>query len=493
MLSTKIRYYFISLVLFALSFSNISVADSVADVSFKPLKNYCASQGGEHNCTQLPQNTEPKTVIVIHGLNSSMGLGAGSKIYSNYVRLLRFLTDLGVNQTNYHVYGIDFNSSGVLTGDQPIRLVAPSFSDTCDAQHKWENCWRTVEEGTKKFNPFTITIRDISQEIKQLLIKATNDGFIEKASYDTDGRMNNPVTIVSHSMGALIARDLLYVGESQKSGYELLLEKGIWINEYVSLGAPHNHGFFGITNEDLKAITEESDCLELQPFFEKTSFTAHQYCAAEEWIKSVNEGNNRWQNGQMLSISKVDFPQIHWVFVAALGERLPLDEAIGDGVVDWQSAQYQLFPGDETPRADNRVYLDEYLDSGNYLPLFDINIHVSAIPGQRGMAAQDGGILPYSGFVENSNVDHSALINVGYYFGGDIQNIDDLKKCSSTGNMDSGIRSCVGYFQYVIPATTLCKLSGYNKNSDYFKKNPQFYPHQGMLNFDKKCSLKGVI
>lgn len=477
----------LSLVVF-LAFSANAISSS--SVSFKPLKNFCQQLGGEHNCNLLPQKTPPKTVIVIHGMNSSMGLGTGSDDYSNYVRLLSFLTDLGKNNAKYHVYGIDFNSNGALSGDQAVRLVALSYSATCDAQHHWQDCWRIVEESVKKYNPYTITIRDVSQEISQLLIKAVTEGRIEKANYTKDGHLLNPISIISHSMGGLIARDLLYVGENDITGYEFLLQHGVWINEYISLGAPHNHGFFGINNAKLKALVDTADCAQLQPIFEKTSFVAYQYCEAEHWIKVINEENNHWLNGQAISISKVDFPQIHWVFVSGVGKRLFIDQAIGDGIVDWQSAQFQLFSGDATPRADNRVYLNEYLDTGNFLPFLDNNIHVNPVPGQRGAVAPDGGVLPFSGFPEYSNVDHSSMINVGYYYGGDIKNNDHLMKCSSTAKLDNGIAACIGYFQYIIPATTLCNLPGYNAKLPYFKNNPQFFPSSGIANFAKKCEVR---
>ncbi len=452
--------------------------------SFAPLSNYCDT----HDCSILPEKIAPKTVIVIHGMNSSMDSSSnGKQLNGTYVRLLSFLTGLGKGDPNYHVYGVDYNSKGIHPGSQPIKLVALTGDSSCSAKGGWQHCWKTIEQSDNTYTPFNITIRNVSTEVRNLLIKAADDGYIAKSSMQ-DGKLINPVTLVEHSMGGLVARDLLYHGDGNITGYEILKDHGVWINEYVSLGTPHNHGFFGIDNQKMIGITQGSNCLGLQPIFQKASLQAYQFCMLEQWDKAVNSGDYHWKNKTPISISKVDFPQIHWVFVSGLGEPLPLDQSKGDGLVDYRSAQYQLYPGDTTKRADNNVYLNEYLDSGNILPFLDTHIGINGIPGQRGTLASDGGVMPYSGFAENSNVVHSSLVNVGYYYGGDIKNVDDLKQCSFTGNLDYGIAACIGYFQYVIPNTSLCELPGYNKDAAYFKRNPQFFPDNGLANFDKVCN-----
>lgn len=484
--------FFFLLTLIFLSVKIVFAATNY-DSLFPPKKNFCDRLGGDHSCAHLPQNSPPKTIIVIHGMNSSLGLGSDAANFSNYIRLLSFLNDLGAGQSNYHVYGIDFNSSGSLKGEQSVRLVKLNFSKDCNASHHWKNCWELVEESKRKVSPFKFSVREVSEQIQQLLATAAAKGYLAKVTSTKDGGLLNPVTIISHSMGGLIARDLLYIGPGNITGYEYLMNKGIWINEYISLAAPHNHGFFGIDNAEMRALVADSKCLDLQSLFEKTSVMAHEFCASEAWVTAVNEGNNRWLNGQLISLSKIDFPQIHWVFVSGSSGRLVSDQSLSDGVVDWRSAQYELFSGDETERADNRVYLNEYQNKGNHLKLFDNNTDLPVIPGQRGQLAKDASILPYSGFVENSNVNHSNLTNVGYYFGGDIKKVENLKVCSATGQVDAGVSSCVGYFQYIIPATTLCTLPGYTQTSPYFKKNPQFFPNEKIANFSHKCELHGLF
>jgi hypothetical protein len=451
---------FITLILLLAATTGLAVEKA----EFKPYKHYCDT----HNCKNLPANTAPTTVIVVHGMDSSLDtvsdLGHNTGVY---IRMASFLEDLGKNQANYHVYGIDYNAASTLAGAQPVRLMELNHkSTTCNNTHNWENCWNVLEKGNNFYTPLNITVRDVSRDIREILIKAARDGYIAK---------NQPVTIIAHSMGGLVVRDLLYNGDEShpaQTGYEQLMNEGIWINEYVSLASPHNHGFFAIDNKKLKNIADFFACkavVDAIDAFKIHDVRMYQYCMLENWGGDLSHRAVTWDDDQKISISKLDFPQIRWVLVAATGERLLTDHSVGDGLVEYRSALYHTIY-DEDKRSDQELIINEYADSGNFDKHNDLNANLTSIPGRKGMSFEQ----TYSGFPAYSNANHVNINNVGFYYG---NKVDECAYMPLSPKNYAGAIGCVGYFQYVIPSTTLCKLPGFNANTEYYRRNPQFGPN----------------
>lgn len=506
----------IAAVVFLQTGACVVAAPAVGDLfPFPALTSYCANPLHAQECEQLPAAIAPKLVIVIHGMNAAMDsrddTGKDVPFNGSYVRMLSFLEDLGKNDPNYHVYGIDYNSNGVAPGAQPVKLEQLTHHAECSAQGGWKNCWTVLEQSSSLHTPTDLTIRTVSEGIREVLLNAVKDKII-KPGEDPRGV---PTTIIAHSMGGLVARDLLYNGDAGtgKTGYELLKNAGIWVNEYVSLGTPHVHGFFKIDDYRMTAIAQSTECLGALDAFKKFGLPVpYQFCMLEQWTKAVNSGDYHWSDGKSISISKLDFPQIHWVFVSGMGLDLMMEDpgAVGDGMVDYRSAQYQLTPGDTTPRADNRLFLNEYPDDGNFFDWLNNKVGVSGLPGQSGFQGYDDSGRPvalgFSGFAPFTNVAHTSLVNVGYYYGGYYKSITDhdLTKCSYDGTdgstNPSALTGCTGYFQYVIPSTSMCKLGAYQrekdaKNIDVYTRDPQFYPdasEHGITGFKDQCTLQGM-
>ncbi len=452
------------ILLLSLLFSNNSF--SIDNTTFINHQNFC----NNNDCSTYPSRRPPKTVIFIHGMDSTLNATDNNGDHNgNFIRIAYFLEELGKDDPNYNVYGIDYGASELDLNAHQVKLVKLNHnSRTCNSENNWENCWNILETSQNFHTPLNLTIRKISSDIREILQKAAEDSYIEK---------NEPVTIIAHSMGGLIIRDMLYNGDSldhEKSGYEILKDHGVWINEYVSLAAPHNHGFFAIDDTKLnnmadfftcKAITDVIDAFNLK------NVLLYQYCMLENWEGELNKHSVKWHDGKKVSISKLDFPQIRWVFAAATGERLLTDNSIGDGLVEYRSALYHKV-GDKKDfsRADKELIINEYADHDNFDPINDLNMDLKNIPGHKGYSIDK----TYSGFPAYSNSTHSNINNVGFYFG------NQLNQCSYKQISDydySGIAGCVGYFQYIIPSTTLCLLPGFSDKSEYYRRNPQFGPN----------------
>jgi len=397
---------------------------------FVEKKNYCE----DHDCSSY-QRQAPGTILVIHGMNSSMNSNDsfGAKPSGSYVNFVRYLQTLGEGQQNFKVYSIDYNSDGLRSGGtvrvHPLHAALPS---SCSGQGNWSNCWNTQQmwESSDLFKPNTLTIRAVSNALHEQLKKMADQGAI-----------TNPVTIVAHSMGGLITRDLLYNapssltgGNDSLTGYEVLRQNGIVINEVVTLGTPHDHGFTGSALQDYRSLS----CA----IFGKDNYMISQFCMLTTWVDQQQSSNARWRDGTKLEINMIDFPQIHWVAVAGLGMKLP-DATPGDGLVAIYSALYKK---EGRERFHHKVALKTSSSPD----------HPNPVPGDSS-----------GGFPTGADAVHSNVNTVGFF--------PNSQQCASS-NLPYPIITCTGFFQYAVPHTSLCFLPGYSDSNSYYRDNPAFAP-----------------
>jgi hypothetical protein len=406
------------LVLISLLFSQAAYADASL---FSPRQNYCKT----HECSY--QKTAPGTILMIHGMSSSMEVtdGTSNKPSGKHIVFARYLEQLGKGQKDFKVYSIDYNSDYHLPNRtvkiRPLRNPVPN---TCMDKNDWQNCWDNINqwESPELYGPNQLNIRAVSHGVQQLLIKMAQEGTI-----------SNPVTIVGHSMGGLITRDLLYYShDNNLTGYEILRQNGVVINEVITLGTPHDHGFTGSELADYRTLS----CKILEPnikFF-------GQFCMLTDWIAQQQASNAQWSDGTKIEINAIDYPQIHWVAAAGLGMALP-DATPGDGVVALDSA---LYTKDGKQRFHQKVGL-KTSSSPHYS---------NPIPADLS-----------GGFPQGTDVIHGNLMSIGMF--------PNPQQCAST-NLRYPSIACVGFFQYVVPQTSLCLLPGYSENNPYYRDNSGF-------------------
>src|SRR5256885_2238791 len=114
------------LLLFCLLYNQIIIA--FESHNFATLQNYCQ----QNSCITLPANQPPTTVLVIHGMGSSMDAYSSEPEYltGNFVRMLSFLEDLGKDQPNYQVYAIDYGAGENDLQDHTVKLLRLNHNST---------------------------------------------------------------------------------------------------------------------------------------------------------------------------------------------------------------------------------------------------------------------------------------------------------------------------------------------------------------------------
>lgn len=390
---------------------------------FVARENYCKT----HSCSY--EKSAPGTVLIIHGMNSSLNTydGISNKPNGSYISLMRYLKDLSGGKNNFRVYGIDYNSDGKrAAGTVRVQPLLNPVSSNCTAEKNWQNCLdeKNMWESANLFTTETLAIRTVSEALSDLLKKMAKEN-----------KITNPVTIIAHSMGGLITRDLIYHSNvSTKTGYEDLRDNGIVLNEVILLGVPHDHGFTGAELHDYRKLSCK--------IMDRTLPLIEQFCMLTDWVNQQHAQKAVWADNTKLEINRLDFPQIHWVSAAGMGMSLS-DGTPGDGMVSLYSA---LYNSDGKNRFHETIGLKTSLS----------HYFESPIPADLS-----------AGYPAGTDAIHENIRVVGLY--------PDAQSCHSS-NLKYPSVTCTGFFQYVVPQTTLCLLPGYSEQNAYYQKNPAFSP-----------------
>lgn len=221
----------------------------------------------------------PRTIFLIHGLGSdrrTWGINASS--------LIRRLDD---PEFDFNVYVVDYNGSVEKKNGVEIEVPFRIF-----ALNAARNGLEEVYRAGGRLDGFTFSLPLVSRLIKEAMLALP------------DVKPN--VAIVAHSMGGIIARDLVF------HHYDDLRNKGFRIADVITVASPHRGGGAGIP-EILDAQTEFA-CLG-GAFLGRADL--HQACLLETWHeKLLVERRSRNANGAPF-IDNLDFPQVRWVSLAS--------------------------------------------------------------------------------------------------------------------------------------------------------------------------------
>lgn len=243
-------------------------------------------------------------VIFIHGRGNDLTT-------DSYDADEPLLNDLAASSNVVDVYGIDWNnqSGSAARRVQLKRLELSSGAPIWSLKGSY---------GRRAINANDFTITDVAQAIAQAI---------------EDRDLSGPITILTHSFGGVIARELVY------RHYDHLRADGYQIADVVTIKGPHRGGLIGTSDKtapDLLVGTTTG--LALQTDFACVTgrvagllgYGAGQDgCQLGRWVQ--------WAQGKApFGIDDTSYPQIRWVAVAGGGHRFDpqaIDIVLGAGLL----------------------------------------------------------------------------------------------------------------------------------------------------------------
>lgn len=233
----------------------------------------------------------PRVVFFIHGRGNDLTTAT----YDADEELLGALAFDSPNIVD--VYGVDWNNqaTGAVGPRRRVeirKLVLQGSTPT----------WQLVERyGRREFNSTDFQISDVSQAIAQAI---------------DDLAITTPITLLAHSYGGVIARDLVY------RHYDDLRAGNHEIVEVVTIKSPHRGGLIG-TPDLVSTGTFPTTGLVLQTDFACATGrvaglagfgSGHDGCLLGLWVD--------WALGKLpFGIDDTSYPQIRWITVAGGGLR----------------------------------------------------------------------------------------------------------------------------------------------------------------------------
>lgn len=245
---------------------------------------------GEDDGDEAPPG-QPRVVIFIHGRGNDLT----TETYDADEPLLNQLAFGSPNVED--VYGIDWNNQ-VGSASRRVQIKRLDLSNGSPV-------WTLLGSyGRRSINANDFTITDVAQAIAQA-IEARD--------------ITSPITLLTHSFGGVIARELVY------RHYDDLRANGHRIVEVVTIKGAHRGGLIG--TPDLTApdpLSGTTTGLALQTDFACVTgraaglagFGAGQDgCQLGRWVQ--------WAQGKApFGIDDTSYPQIRWVAVAGGGHRI---------------------------------------------------------------------------------------------------------------------------------------------------------------------------
>lgn len=238
----------------------------------------------------------PRSVFLIHGMTGSVNSFAASP--GALAAVLR--------ANGHRVFNVDYNADG----------------DTARGLHLYElssKRWRLLGVYGKPLSGTTLSIGDVASNLRDAILK-TDTG--------TD------IAIVGHSMGGLVARNLV------QKHYDELRLAGKRVAEVITLGSPHTGGGFGIPEiTTARGMQGVAMCWGLRALDDpQLRRVSYQACMMDRW----HEEREKLPPGQV--IDNRDFPQIRWVAVAG-SNQLILNRSINaayEQIQTWLNANLGL-------------------------------------------------------------------------------------------------------------------------------------------------------
>jgi pimeloyl-ACP methyl ester carboxylesterase len=217
----------------------------------------------------------PRTIVLIHGLGGDKNSFRFDALHDPSRGLVR--------------HWFDYNASGAFTGNQ-ARFLKGDGSLAC-------------AQGSQ-VDGYAFSLPDASRLLRQMLLDPScRDTSHGPTLRDAQGYEN--VTLVAHSMGGLVARDLV------ARHYDALLAAGIRIAEVITVASPHRGGGAGLP-EIFDA--QNAICLLSAVGFGPL---VHQSCLIERWHEALRAERARRDAGGAPFVDNLDFPGIRWIAIAA--------------------------------------------------------------------------------------------------------------------------------------------------------------------------------
>jgi hypothetical protein len=250
---------------------------------------------GESDADEAPPGG-PRIVFFIHGRGGDLGGFESNAL----LQQLRFESD-----NIAELYGVDWNNTaGSILELEPRRVRIRRLVGGDEAPG-----WDTVQSyGRREITANDFLISDVAQALSE-------------AIRDLNG-LKRPVTILTYSYGAVIARQLVY------RHYDELRADGHRIVEVMTMQGPHRGGLIG--TPDLTApdpIFGTTNGLALQTDFACVTGrlagaaglgSGQDGCQLGRWVQ--------WALGKApFGIDDTSYPQIRWIAVAGGGHRIGQD------------------------------------------------------------------------------------------------------------------------------------------------------------------------
>ena len=230
----------------------------------------------------------PRSIFLMHGLNGDRSAFTFSPLHEP--------------ARGFQRYWIDANWSGAEGSD--ASPVALRIFDDRDAAP-------LCSKGTR-IDGYTFSV--------PLTSRLFRDALLDRAGCRSPGNPPPPgvehVTLVAHSMGGVMVRDLVY------RHYDELLQAGVRIAEVVTLGSPHRGGGSGIPElfnvQRLTCVAAIFDA------------AAHQTCLLGNWHAALRAERERRDHGGAPYIDNLDFPGVRWITIAAADAQQPAVPTVFD-------------------------------------------------------------------------------------------------------------------------------------------------------------------
>jgi pimeloyl-ACP methyl ester carboxylesterase len=256
---------------------------------------------GETDAHEEPRGG-PRTLFFIHGASGDIAGFATVEPASLFQRLVLEAPNIT------SIYGVDWNNA---PGSPPRKLLTRKLvpvDRTC-VPTATEPCTFRLENrswGTVEFDGETFRVTEIALALAEAITTLPTEPHI---------------TLLAHSFGGVIARQLVY------RHYDELRRAGKRIVEVVTMGTPHRGGLAGdlsLANGRAAQLQKELSCLRLDPpvLGAELSHVGCELAAWIEWMKDREDGGIA--PFTPLHIDNRGYPQIRWIILAANGQRLDL-------------------------------------------------------------------------------------------------------------------------------------------------------------------------
>jgi pimeloyl-ACP methyl ester carboxylesterase len=220
----------------------------------------------------------PRSIFLVHGLGGDKNSLKLDALHDPARGLVR--------------HWFDYNASGA-NPSYVARVLRGDGSLAC--------------ERGEQIDGYAFSLPEASNLLREMLLDPScRDQSSGPTPRDAQGIEN--VTLIAHSMGGLVVRDLV------ARHYDALLAAGVRIAEVITAGSPHRGGG-GALPETWDA--QSAMCAIPANAVGSFGLAVHQSCLIERWFAALRNERVRRDAGGAPFIDNQDFPGIRWIAIAA--------------------------------------------------------------------------------------------------------------------------------------------------------------------------------